>query len=100
MAEEKGIVKVVPLQPIQGGKRITVEGVPPHKWVGRIITVELTTGLRIQGKILAITETWIDTDNGGFKVENVVSAKWVSDEEAQIIRGGPLNSYNPHRLPR
>jgi hypothetical protein len=96
MVEERGIVKVIPLFPT----RLTVEGVPPHKWVGRIITVELTTGLRIQGKILAITEAWIDTDNGAFKVEHVVSAKWVSDEEAQIIRGGPIGSYNPYTLPR
>lgn len=102
MAENRSIVKVVSLPNSQGSfpKRLTVEGIKPHHWVGRIIIVELSTGSRLQGKILAVTEDWIDTDNGGFKVENVVMAKWVSEEEAQIIRGGPLGSSNPYQLRR
>jgi len=86
--------------PIQGFPNQTVEGVNPHKWVGRIITVELSTGRRVQGKILDLNETWMDTDNGGFRVADIVFAKWVSDEEAQIIRGGPLGSNNQYTLPR
>lgn len=89
------IVKVVPL-PI---KRLTIEGAPQHEWVGRIILVELSTRTRLQGKILNVTDEWIDTDQGGFRVSDVVMAKWVSDEEAQITRGGPLG-YNHNQLPR
>ena len=63
-----------------------------NKWIGRIAIFELTTGSRVQGKILALNEDWIDTDNGAIKVEHIVHAKWVSEEEAQIIRGGPLGS--------
>jgi len=63
-----------------------------NKWIGRIAIFELSTGSRVQGKILALNENWIDTDNGAIKVEHIVHAKWVSEEEAQIIRGGPLGS--------
>jgi hypothetical protein len=63
-----------------------------HKWIGKIAIFELITGSRVQGKILALSETWIDTDNGAIKVEHIVHAKWVGEEEAQIIRGGPLGS--------
>jgi hypothetical protein len=78
-----------------------VEGVSPHKWIGRIITVELSTGRRVQGKILSLNEQWMDTDNGGFRVSDIVFAKWVGQEEEQIIRGGPLgSSYDPYQLPR
>lgn len=65
----------------------------PSKWVGRIVIFELTTGTRIQGKIIAVSEDWIDTDNGAVKVEHIVHAKWVGAEEAAIIRGGPLGQY-------
>ena len=90
---------IVKFAPAIVPNQFTVEGVAPHQWVGRIITIELSTGTRLQGKILNVTEDWIDTDNGGFKPANVVMAKWISQEEAQIIRGGPLGSYNPHRFP-
>jgi len=92
----KDIVKVFPISP----PTRTVEGVAPHKWIGRIITVELSTGRRVQGKILSLNDEWMDTDNGGFRVKDIVFAKWVGEEEAQIIRGGPLGSYNPNQLPR
>ena len=79
----------------------TVEGVQSNKWVGRIILVQLSTGLRIQGKILGVTNDWIDTDQGAFRADNIVMAKWVSDEEAQITRGGPLGQFGslPGRSP-
>jgi len=86
--------------PVQGLPNQTIGGISSQKWIGNIITVELSTGRRVQGKILALNEKWIDTDNGGFRVEDIVFAKWVSEEEAQIIRGGPLGSYNPYTLPR
>ena len=71
----------------------TIEGVQSNKWVGRIILVQISTGLRIQGKILNVTSEWVDTDQGAFRVDNIVMAKWVSDEEAQITRGGPLGQF-------
>ena len=74
-------------------KIIPIPGNPsPNKWIGRIAIFELSTGSRVQGKILALNENWIDTDNGAIKVEHIVHAKWVSEEEASIIRGGPLGS--------
>ena len=72
----------------------------PNKWIGRIAIFELTTGTRVQGKIIGFNDTWLDTDNGAIKIENIVHAKWVGEEEASIIRGGPLNSYDPYRLRR
>lgn len=81
------IVKLLPL-PNQGSNP------PANKWIGRIVVFELSTGTRVSGKILAISEDWIDTDNGAIRVEHIVHAKWVSPEEASITRGGPLNSYN------
>lgn len=54
--------------------------------VGRIAVFQLTTGFRVQGKILAVTDTWIDTDNGAVKIEHIVHARWVSAEEAAISR--------------
>jgi hypothetical protein len=69
-----------------------------HKWVGKIAIFELITGSRMQGKILAVTEEWIDTDNVAVKVAAIVGAKWVNEEEARIIRGGPLGSYDPRQL--
>lgn len=72
------------------------EGTKPHPWIGRIAIFELSTGTRVQGKILAINDPWIDTDNGAVNVEHIVHAKWVSAEEARIIRGGPIG---PHSLP-
>lgn len=82
-------------------KVISIDGNPsPNKWIGRIAIFELSTGSRVQGKILAANEQWIDTDNGTIRVDSIVHAKWVSPEEEQIIRGGPLGSYNPYQLPR
>lgn len=70
------------------------------KWIGRIAIFELITGTRVQGKILAYNDEWLDTDNGAIKIEHIVHAKWVGQEEASIIRGGPLGSYDPHRFER
>ncbi len=71
------------------------------KWIGRIAIFELITGSRVQGKILAYNDEWLDTDNGAIKIEHIVHAKWVGQEEASIIRGGPLGSYDPsHRFER
>lgn len=56
------------------------------RWIGRIAIFELSTGTRIQGQILGMSDEWIDTDNGAVRVDNVVYAKWVSAEEASIIR--------------
>jgi hypothetical protein len=69
----------------------------PHKWIGRIAIFELSTGSRIQGKILAINDEVIDTDNGAIWVKYIVSAKWVGQEEAAIIRGGPMQPWDPSR---
>jgi len=103
MSDQKGIVRVVP-KPVKlvhvcsecghaDNAPATAE-LPPSsryaRWVGRIVIFELSTGTRIQGKILGGDDVWIDTDNGGVKVEHIVHAKWVSEEEARIIRGGPL----------
>lgn len=70
------------------------------KWIGRIAIFEMITGSRIQGKIIAISPDWIDTDNGAIRVEHIVHAKWVGEEEAQIIRGGPIGPYNPYLFKR
>lgn len=71
------------------------------KWIGRIAIFELSTGSRVQGKILAMDNEWLDTDNGTIRVKDIVHAKWVSEEEERIIRGGPLGSYNnQYTLPR
>jgi len=67
---------------------------PEQKWIGRIAIFELKNKTRIQGKILGMNEIWIDTDNGAIKVEEIVFAKWVTPEEAQIIRGGPIQPWN------
>jgi len=70
-----------------------------HPWIGRIAIFELSTGTRIQGKILAINDPWIDTDSGAVNAEHIIHAKWVSEEEARIIRGGPLTPYDcPRQL--
>lgn len=105
MSDSKAIVRVVP-KPIvevcsECGHSSTNAPARPElppvsryaRWTGRIVIFELTTGLRIQGKILGGDDVWIDTDNGAVKVEHIVHAKWVSDEEARIIRGGPLARY-------
>jgi hypothetical protein len=68
-----------------------------HKWIGRIAIFELVTGSRVQGKILAINDQVIDTDNGAIWVQHIVSAKWVGQEEAAIIRGGPMQPWDPSR---
>lgn len=62
----------------------------PQAWIGRIAIFELSTGTRVQGKILGVSDPWIDTDNGAVNANHIVHARWVSDEEARIIRGGPL----------
>ena len=72
----------------------------PNRWIGRIAIFELVTKTRIQGKILAVSEDWIDTDNGAVRVEYIVSAKWVSQEEAEIIRGGPIQPWSGPTFPR
>jgi hypothetical protein len=54
--------------------------------VGKIAVFQLTTGFRVQGKILAVTDEWIDTDNGAVKIEYIIHARWVSAEEAAISR--------------
>ncbi len=81
-----------------------VEGAKPHPWIGRIAIFELSTGTRRQGRILAINDPWIDTDNGAINVNSIVHAKQVSTEEARIIRGGPIGplslpgpSYDPNK---
>jgi hypothetical protein len=80
---------------------------PPNKWIGRIAIFELSTGRSVQGKILALNDDWIDTDSGAIRVAHIVHAKWVSEEEASIIRGGPLGSSGyslsgrePNQFPR
>jgi hypothetical protein len=70
----------------------------PKKWIGRIAIFEMVTGSRIQGKILALSDEWIDTDNGAVKVEHIVHARWVSPQEAQITRSlRPLSTWDPNR---
>lgn len=65
----------------------------PQRWIGRIAIFEMVTGTRVQGKILAISDDWIDTDNGAVKVEHIVHARWVGIEEASITRAvEPLNT--------
>jgi len=83
------ITKVIPLRPQSQGQ---------HRWIGKIVIFEMMTGSRIQGKILGVNDEWIDTDNGAVRVDKIVSAKWVSEDEACIIRGGPLNTYDPYQL--
>ena len=73
------IVRLLPLPNEEPG---------PNKWIGRIAIFELTTGTRIQGKILRVNDEWIDTDNGTVRVDHIIHAKWVNPEEASIIRGG------------
>jgi len=82
-------------------KECSTDNPNPSKWVGRIAIFELSTGSRVQGKILAMDGVWLDTDNGAIRINDIVHAKWVSEEEERIIRGGPLGSYNnQYTLPR
>lgn len=81
---KQGLVRLLPRDEVQEQERRG--GFDVQHWVGRIAIFELSTGTRIQGKILAINDMWIDTDNGGVRVDAVVHAKWVSAEEAAIIR--------------
>jgi len=78
----------------------------PNKWIGRIAIFELITGRSVQGKILGVGPEWLHTDSGDIRIEYIVHAKWVGEEEASIIRGGPLggNGYSlsgrePGRFP-
>lgn len=57
------------------------------RWVGKIVIFQLTTGLNIQGRILAVTDTWIDTDYGAVRIDHIIHARWVSDEQASFTRG-------------
>jgi hypothetical protein len=82
-----GIVRVLPLPKGE-------YAVNPNKWIGRLATFELVTGSRVSGRIIAINDIWVDTDNGAIRIEHIVHAKWISDEEAQITHGGPLGNYN------
>ena len=68
-----------------------------HPWVGRIAIFELSTGTRVQGRILAVSDEIIDTDNGAVWTKYIVSSKWVGQEEAAIIRGGPMQPWDPYR---
>lgn len=71
----------------------------PNQWIGRIAIFEMITGSRIQGKIIALNDDWIDTDNGAIRVEHIVHARWVNQEEAEITRSKhPLNFSSPYRL--
>lgn len=80
----QGLVRLLPRDEVQNPE---VQGeVNTKRWIGRIAIFELTTGTRVQGKILGMSDEWIDTDNGAVKVDNVVHARWVSAEEARIIR--------------
>ena len=82
---KQGLVRLLPRDEVQNpqDKNGVVD---PKRWVGRIAIFEMITGTRIQGKILAVSDDWIDTDNGGVRIEHVVHARWVSAEEARIIR--------------
>jgi hypothetical protein len=85
-------------------KVIAITNPEPNKWIGRIAIFELITGSRVQGKILSVGPDWLHTDTGDIRIEHIVHAKWVGEEEASIIRGGPLggNGYSlsePGRFP-
>jgi hypothetical protein len=64
------------------------------------------TWQKLKGKILGVGPEWLHTDSGDIRIEYIVHAKWVGEEEASIIRGGPLggNGYSlsgrePGRFP-
>lgn len=78
----QNLVKLLPRDEVQS----SYGEVNTKHWIGRIAIFELSTGTRIQGQILGMSDEWIDTDNGAVRVDNVVYAKWVSAEEASIIR--------------
>jgi hypothetical protein len=79
----QGLIRLLPREE---GQQQAPTDVDPKRWVGRIAIFELSTGTRVQGQILGMSDDWIDTDNGAVRVDNVVYAKWVSAEEASIIR--------------
>ncbi len=81
---KQGLVRILPRDEITETE--SQGGVNTKRWIGRIAIFELITGTRVQGKILGLSDEWIDTDNGAVKVDNVVYARWVSAEEARIIR--------------
>ena len=81
---KQGLVRLLPRDEVQNSQ--PQGGVDTKRWIGRIAIFELTTGTRVQGKITGMSDEWIDTDNGAVKVDNVVHARWVSAEEARIIR--------------
>jgi hypothetical protein len=81
---KQGLVRLLPrdeVQDPQGQGEVNTK-----RWIGRIAIFELSTGTRVQGQILGMSDEWIDTDNGAVRVDAVVHAKWVSAEEASIIR--------------
>ena len=80
----QNLVKLLPREEVREQER---QGeVNPKRWIGRIAIFELSTGTRVQGKIMGMSDEWIDTDNGAVRVDNVVYAKWVGEEEARLIR--------------
>jgi len=84
---KQGLVRLLPRNEVGNSSQAQESGeVDTKRWIGRIAIFELTTGTRVQGKILGMSDEWIDTDNGAVKVDNVVHARWVSAEEARIIR--------------
>jgi hypothetical protein len=84
---KQGLVRLLPRNEVENPSQTQDSGeVDPKRWIGRIAIFEMVTGTRVQGKILAMSDEWIDTDNGGVRVEHIVHARWVSAEEAAIIR--------------
>lgn len=81
----QGLIRLLPREEGQQPQQPQAE-VNTKKWIGRIAIFELSTGTRVQGLILGMSDEWIDTDNGAVRVDNVVYAKWVGEEEARIIR--------------
>jgi len=86
--------KLVRLIPPEKGEGST----DPNQWRGRLACFELVTGTRVSGRILAVSDVWIDTDNGAIRVEHIVHARWISPEEARITHGGPLGNGNSYQL--
>lgn len=54
--------------------------------VGRTAIFQLKTGKEFIGKILDYNDTWIDTDQGAVRVDNIVFARWIDEKQAAIRR--------------
>jgi len=81
----QGLIRLLPRE--EGQQQHQPQGeVDPKRWIGRVAIFELSTGTRVQGRIVGMSDDWIDTDNGAVRVDNVVYARWVNEEEARIIR--------------